>query len=345
MKRVELVKTLELLKPALADNNMVPVYQCFMFSGETVTATNDQIAIIAKCKTEQPFAVKGDILFGLLSNSRAEDVTFTLETHDCVIKAAKSTWRLPYLYKDAFLFEDPKFSTGTRLPIDAEFLEGLQACLLTSSKDNTQPALMGVTLHGGATLFSCDGDAVTRSVQRVQGNNEPDRLMPNGFCEAVVKVAIDSGAKSGSLLLGGEWVSAVFSSGYLVYGRIVKVDKPIDHNKLISDTLTVKNARPKYQPIPKGLDNALSRARVVADPETGKTVLTVEGNRLKLTTETSVGVVRDSVPIGNHEPVTANVSAALVQRAISLCDKIAILENCCAFNSNSGLFTLLSNMN
>src|SRR5215831_7797422 len=166
MKRAELVKTLELLKPALADQNLVPVYQCYMFTGSTVMATNDQIAIIANCKTEQPFAVKGDILLGLLSASRAEEITFTLEEQDAVVKAAKSVWRLPYLpyhEKGDFLFEEPEVKFEATLPIDAELLSGLQACLLTSSKDNTQPALMGITVHKGIDFYSCDGDAVTRS--------------------------------------------------------------------------------------------------------------------------------------------------------------------------------------
>jgi DNA polymerase III sliding clamp (beta) subunit (PCNA family) len=343
MKRTELVKTLDLLKPALADNNMVPVFQCYMFNGSTVTATNDQIAIIANCKTEQPFAVKGDILLGLLSNSRAEDVTFTLETHEVVIKAARSVWRLPYFYKDDFLFEEPQVSFDTNLPLDADLLGGLQACLLTSSKDNTQPALMGVTVHKGVTLFSCDGDAVTRSKQRVQQNATPDRLLPNAFCEAVVKLVLTTYAKKGEFCVGNDWAMGILSTGHRVFGRVTKVDKPIDHEKLINDTL--KTQRPQFEPIPKGLDNALSRARVVADPESGKTVLTVEGNRLKLTTETSVGVVRDSVPIGEHGPVTANVSAALVQRAISLCDQMALLDNCTAYRRGNDLFQLLSNMN
>lgn len=345
MKRKELVTTLELLKPALADTNMVPVYQCFMFSGENVAATNDQIAISARCKgLKESFAANGNTLLGLLQNSRAEDVKFNLEAHDVHITAARSVFKLPYFKQDEFLFKEPVIKQfETVLPIDAELLGGLEACLLTVSKDNTQPALMGITIHEGNTLFSCDGDAVTRSKQRVKANGTPDRLLPTLFCETVVKLLMATDAKRGDFCISAEWAMATIDTEYRVYGRIAKIDKPLDHGELIQATLKNKNVR--CVDLPKGFDRALSRARVVADPDSAKTVLTVEGNKLKLTTETSMGVVRDIVAIDGHQDVKAYVSAALVQRAISLCDQIAILENCTCYRHGNDLFQLLSNMN
>jgi DNA polymerase III sliding clamp (beta) subunit (PCNA family) len=347
MKRADLVKTLELLKPALAGTNLVPVYQCFMFNGKTVTATNDQIAIIAECKADAAFAVKGDILLGLLQNSRAEEVKFNLEDFDCHITASKSNFKLPYIPKDDFLFQPPHTKRFAHsLTIDSALLEGLQACLQTTSKDNTQPALMGVTLHHGDQLWSCDGDAVTRCNLKVDRSDGPDLLIPNAFCEALIKVAIDTDAKAGEFELDNEWAQATLDTGYTLYGRIAKVDKPLDHTKLVNDTLGKKpEGTLDFVPVPKGLNNALSRARVVADPESAKTVLTVDANKLKLVTETSVGVVRDSMPVAGHQPVTAYVSAAFVQRAISLCEEFAILENCTVYRHGDDLFQLLSNMN
>jgi DNA polymerase III sliding clamp (beta) subunit (PCNA family) len=343
MKRADLVQTLEHLKPALASTNMVPCYQCFLFDGESVTATNDEIAIIAAFKADQAFATKGEILLGLLKNTRTEDVKFSLEEHDVHVAAGRSIFKLPFIPKSEFLFEEPQIvQFETVLPINADLLGGLEACLLTASDDNTQAALMGITISKGSILFGCDSDAVTRSKQRVQANDAPDRLIPTDFCKTVVRLITATEARRGEFCISEDWAMATIDNNYRVYGRIAKVDKPLDHQNLIDETL--KKQKVTFVDVPKGFDRALSRARVIADPESGKTVLTVEGDRLKLVTETSMGIVRDSVAIG-HQPVTANVSAELVQRAISLCDQMAILDSCTVYRAGNQLFQLLSNMN
>jgi hypothetical protein len=119
------------------------------------------------------------------------------------------------------------------------------------------------------------------------------------------------------------------------------IEKPLDHEDLIKRTL---KAKPKYVKLPEGLGHALSRARVVADAESAKTVLTVAKDRLNLLTTASMGVIKDSLPFAGHSDVQANVSAALIQRCIGLCDEMSIADNCCAFRSGKELFILVSNM-
>jgi hypothetical protein len=68
---------------------------------------------------------------------------------------------------------------------------------------------------------------------------------------------------------------------------------------------------------------------------------------MKLLTETSMGVVRDSVPYDDKNSifhVEASVSAELLQRCLSLCDVMAVLPNCCCFRNGDRLFILMSNM-
>src|SRR5216110_1843170 len=149
MKREELVEKLQLVASALATDNMVPMFQCFVFDGKTVTAYNDALAIITDCAVAESFAVNGQVLLGLLTNSHADYLDFTLESEDLLVKAGKSTFRLPYFPKTDFLFTVPEAEDIPGCPIDINLIDGLQACLLTSSTDNAQPALMGVCLRDG----------------------------------------------------------------------------------------------------------------------------------------------------------------------------------------------------
>jgi len=343
MNRSELVSTLELVGRALADQPMVPIFTCFCFTGTHVTAYNDAIGIVAPCKTKEAFAVNGGTLLGLLKNSLAKEVEFTLEEHDCIIKAGRSTFRLPWFKQDEFLFEEPQDKWHVNMAINEEFLWGLSACLLTASKDNTQNALMGVCLNGVQhTLYSCDGDAVTRYRLSKSQKSAVVAMMPSAFAEAVLKVAEAIGKEESDdeLCVSLEWARAEIHN-HVVYGRLIENKTPFDHAKEIKDTI---KGEPQFMAVPKGLGHALSRARVVADPESKPTRLTVQEGRLKLLTESSMGIVRDSLQFGDYPEVRANVNAEFVQRAIGLCDEMAILGGCTVYKKGDVLFQLLGNM-
>ena len=346
MNRQDLVAKLEMANLALAKDALVPMLQCFQFTKKNVVATNDQVGVTIACTTEDSFAVNGKILLELLQNSRAEDVDLSLVDHDLVVKTGKSVFKLPYLPEDDFLIPGSgKTSPLFSLPITDELLTGIKACLMTASNDATQPALMGVTIHHdkkNIQFCSCDGDAVTRFTTDAKPSKHPDIMLPNGFCEALVKVAATTGlGQNAQLVVDSGWAKASLSGGYIVRGRIIENDNPLNHDDVIKKTL---KGEQKYVKLPDTLADALSRAVVVAKAESAKTVLTVEGGKLKLLTETHMGVVRDSVPLSGHPDVTAEVSAELMQRTIAICDEIAITDRCVAYRSGETLFQIISNI-
>jgi len=351
MNRAELVTKLELVGRALAPTNMVPIFQSFVFDGKTVSAYDDSIGIVAPCVTEDAFAVHGKTLLGLLSASRAEEVTFTVTDGlaDVMIKAGKSTFRLPYQTKEEFLFQPPEEAWDVTVDFSAEAIAGLEACLMTVGRDAaTQPALVGVWLKQAERFYSCNGDALSRfeAFPARKSKVLVDFMMPNAFCETLVKIvdetaeeAAEVAASVNRLKFNKGWAKASIGGWYTIYGRLIENEKPLDHEDLIAKTI---KGEVIYAPIPEGLDHALSRARVVADPESKPTQLTVKDGKLHLLTDTHLGIIRDVLAF-QHPDVVALVSAELLQRAISLTSEIVIMDNCCTFRSEQGLFVLLSN--
>jgi len=257
MKRKELVDKLQLVANALATDNMVPMFQCFVFHDKTVTAYNDALAIVTDCEVAESFAVNGQVLLGLLTNSHADDLAFTLESEDILVKAGKSTFRLPYFPKADFLFAAPKAEEHPGIPIDIKLIDGLQACLLTSSTDNAQPALMGVCLRDG-NLYSTNGDAVSRFALGALPSLRA--MLPNAFCQALIKIYTETKAIQGSLWITAEWVGAILGAGYSVYGRLLQVDRPLDYEAEIKKTV---NGKAKPYAIPHAFNEALSPWRVI----------------------------------------------------------------------------------
>lgn len=347
MNRSELVTLLELTAPALgADNDPVPVFQCFTFTGSHVIAYNDRLAIIAPCETAEAFAVYGRVLLGLLKNTRSDEVEFALtDDHDVTVKAGKSRFKLPYFQEADFLWKEPTGKAVLELKADDTLLPGLEACLITASRDLAQEALLGVMLKPGPdhmmAFYSCDGDVVTRFTLTTRDKKVEARL-PNEFCEAFIKTAKETKTDFKSFrIIEDEWAQVHMSNGIVIYGRLLGLTNPLDHEALVSKTIKGKVT---FKPVPKALDQALSRARVVADLETAKTELEIVDGKLLLHTETHMGTINDSMVWREHDEAKADVSAALIQRAIGLCDEMAVLERCVAFKKEPNLFIVVSNM-
>lgn len=348
MNRKQLLTTLELVSRALANNNMVPIFQNFCFKDGQVIGYNDALGIVAPCDVEDTFAVNGSTLLGLLQNSHSEDVEFALDGQEVIIKAGRSTFKLPYLPEENFLFIEPEDDWLLNLVLDQQVLDGLTSCLMTSSRDLSQGALMGIcfnTTKKSTVLYSCDGDAVSQyGLAQLDITGQPKPItVPNDFCETVLKIAEGTEATEKSkLTLNDAWAMAELDTGYKIYGRIIQNDNPLDHAALIKKTL---KSKPEYVPLPKGLDHALSRARVVADKESKPTQIVVEAGRIKLLTESSYGTVRDTLAMAKHSDVIVMVSAEKVQRAMSITDEMAVMENCTVFRSGDVLLQVVSNMN
>jgi len=312
-----------------------------MFRGRSVAAFNDQIGLIAPCKTSEAFAIHGPTLLGLLSNSQGEDVEFTLEEHDCIIKTGRSTFKLPWFPETDFLIEEPEDKWHSKMALTDEALKGISYCLPTASREDTQRALNGVCFNGVThTLYSCDGDVLTRYTLNKNMKAASVSLLPIAYCESLLKVAEAVGENTAfELDVNHDWAKAEIGT-YVVYGRLTENKTPFDFANLVTKTL---QSKPHYVAVPEGLNEALTRARVIADPETAKTALAIEKGRLRLLTQTHHGIVRDSVPMPDHPDVEASVSSALVQRAIGLCNEMAIMDNATAYQ-NGILFQLVSNM-
>jgi len=338
MNREELVKKLGMVSQALAKDDLIPIFKCFAFTQENVMACNDTLAITSPCITEQAFCVHGETLKGLLENSHSETVEFSIKDDDLIVKAGKSVFKLPWFPVEDFLWFIPNAEPKAQFDLDADFITGLEACLLTTGTDTARAALMGVQFTNG-TMYSTDGDALTRFVTSAKVKHT--FMLPNNFCNALIKVTKESEASGGSVVINDDWACVGLDSDYIVYGRLMVNDAPTDHEGLIKRTL---KAEPRHVKIPDGLHRALSRARVVADAESAKTVFTVQLNRLELLTTAAMGVVKDTLPLSGHSNVQANVSAERIQRCISLCDEMSVAENCCTFRSGNKLFILSGNL-
>jgi DNA polymerase III sliding clamp (beta) subunit (PCNA family) len=338
MNRAELVKTLELVKPALATTNMVPIFQSFIFNNGTVAAYDDNIAIVGPTEFEEICGLNGNVLVGLLSNSGAEEIDIQLDDGVAHIKLGKTVSKLPFAPYEDSIFREPDDKWAFKIPFTESLFDALTLCLETVSVDATQAALMGITVQGDK-MYSCNSDALTR-IQLKHGTGKNRVLMSTPFCSAVIKLWSTLKITKGSLNFSDDWVYANFED-WSVYGRILEVSDPIDFEALIKKTIKAKTP---VQAVPEAFAGALSRARVLSDPESCKTVIEVSKGKLKLHTETHMGEIRDEMLLKGHPDVDANVNASHLQKAIEHCDQIAFHDNCTVLEKAPDVLQVVSNM-
>ena len=343
MIRADLVATLGRVAPALADNDNIPALKNFCFDGQCVMAYDSSLAIIAPCETEETFSVNGKTLLGLLSNSHSEEVIIELEDkNDVLIKAGKSRFHLPFMLADEYLFKEPEEKWLLQFKVDDELITGLEACLMTTSSDLTQAKLLGVALVPHAknmVLYSCNGDSMTR-VETTIKKSAVEALIPSKFWESLLRLKKETEAKTATVKISKDWITGELDTGYKIYGNLLVVDSLVDYEGLI--TKTIKGS-PPYMAVPKELDGALSRARIIADADSAKTVLTVAKGKLSLHTETHDGLIEDTIAWPDKSEVTADVTASHVQKAIGVCDTMAITDRCTAYKKDN-IFIIVSNM-
>lgn len=338
MNRAYLTKTLELIKPALATTNMVPVFQCFMFAEGTVSAYDDTTAIVGPSEFEGPCGVHGNTLLGLLSNSSADEADLELSGDTLVVTLGKSVSKLPATQEGDFIFEVPDGKWAFKMPFTESVCEALKLCLETVSGDTTQLALQGVTIESDK-MYSCNSDVLTR-VQLKAGIGKNRIMMPEPFCASLVRLWSSLEMTKGTLHFNGDWCYADLGD-WAVYGRILEIKDPIDFDGLIKKTV---KAKVPMQPVPAEFAEALGRARVLADAESQKTSISIAKGKLKMATETHMGHVTDEMPFKGHPDITASVHASYLAKSIQVCDHMAIHENCTVMEKGGAdVFQLISN--
>jgi hypothetical protein len=167
-------------------------------------------------------------------------------------------------------------------------------------------------------------------------------MLPNPFVGALLKIAKETETTQGEIRISDRWACAALNNGFTIYGRQLEAEKtPFDPAEQLADTLPGKLA---YVDVPKGLPDALARARVVADRETAATALTVAGGKLKLYTQAHLGTVTDDVPIKGHADIEAHIHASLLAPSLDVCTKMSICENCTVFKLDDKVVQVIANV-
>src|SRR3974377_2329289 len=108
INRQELLKALETIAPALAEHDILPVLQHVLFTGTSVVAYNDRIAISTPLRGSFKGTIHGKRLLSLLKYStHTEDVDLVSDGNAVSVRAESAIGKLESKPVEEFIFKMP----------------------------------------------------------------------------------------------------------------------------------------------------------------------------------------------------------------------------------------------
>jgi DNA polymerase III sliding clamp (beta) subunit (PCNA family) len=322
MIRTELLRLLTLAAPALARTEFVPILSHFWFTGSKLIAYNDQIGVSVACKTDFKGAVKGDVLLGLIKQSRAREVIFEEVEGGLQIKAGTAKIKLALEAPSAFLWKMPTPDPKHQITItkSAAFLECLQMVMRSVSSDTTIPDKLGVTFmaeEGGVALYAADTESMSYAHFPLKTKWPARVILPALFCEHLNAVCAGTMEKI-TLEVHEDRVLAE-CEGVQIYSRIIESERPLPFKETFDENYSAKSSKARV-PIPSKMKLILERACIISDSKKESKVQTAirasEGKLYFSTKSEDRGELSDSSQIGDGHPnVKVNVQARYLKVA------------------------------
>lgn len=326
IEREALLKTLQLLKPAIATKDLIPEMCHIWFTGEQAIAGNDTgFGICVPCDLDFKGGLRGSVLLGLLGASKAKELELDLDSDKLVVKMGKTKLTMTPLDLETMMTELPKESNKA-FKVPVELLAAIGKVMLsTGNETSSQPEQTGVTLikqdvvhvfaSDDATIswVKCKEDVPIKEGKRV--------LLPTAFAEQLLSMS--KGVDDTQLYIGKSYVYAK-NERMLTFARLIGEEDPSDLVTICKDLL--KDAKPIA--IPARLKFALARTFALMDKgkDDKKYVkLIVSKDTLKMMTKSDLGSLKDLMPLEeSHPDAKINVEPKVLKRALPVCQRMFI---------------------
>ena len=336
MEREELLKVLNLVKPALSDKDIIPIFCHFCFDGERVVAYNDVIGIEHPCDIDIKGAVRGSLFLSLLDRSSGSMADIKQKRKGEVeLTVSVDKHKLPIISPDHFLFEFPDSKPIRKVRLNGSYVTAIERCLLSINETSSQAEQMGITLIVGEdpVCFSTDAVSLTQFIidASVKGK-DITVLLPLEFCKAFLSLAGEFGVVEADdvfLLIGEDFAVVDFGDGCRIFTRLIGAE-PLDYLEVI-DSNCGEVDDDDFIPLPSGFKEALDKSTLYFNSTVNaKCRFTVAKNRLSISTTTdSYGEQNASLPLKQkHADISIALNPNLVYRAIDYSTCMVLLDRC-----------------
>ncbi len=346
MLRTDLVEYVDLVNPALANHDIIPILNHIWFTGTSMMAHNDAIAVSTRLKTDFKCAVQGDTFISLVKTLRAEEVSLTQQDDfTLLLKSGRVRVDFPTMPASSFIFEMPKPAPNTTNLPEA-FFDGLALCLQSAGNDPSKPEQLGVTLIQAELFLAMFGtnDSTFTYVPLILKEPLPIKnrvTLSTDFCKQAVKIA-----KAGqtNIEINDEY-SLLTSGKTTLFGKLIEIDRPIEFHKIINHNVP-SDIKKTAVMIPSRLKMMIERAIIISDSPSEKnhTIITIRDGRLSMDSKSQTrGEMTDSVLLKEpHPDATLKIDCRNIKAGLDTYDKMFLTDKCMILTNARGAIYMVA---
>ena len=303
MNRVELLNKLTTIKPALSSSDLIPELTHIWFRGLSAMTYNDRIAMSIPCKTEFTGAVPGNILLGLLENSRGDakgNIELQQENKELAVKAGKTNIKLAMMEIPDALFKMPKPDPAAKcIRATGKFMAAIEGCMRSVSDDTSRPDYQGITLipEKQLSIFSTDSRTISCTWLDDPAMKIKKRcILSTDFCLQMLALykGLEKGKKHHLEIHDGHSLFATEHA--ILYGKLIIPDAPLDFIRLMNDHFPA-DAIDHLSPVPSNLLMAMERAIIVLEDKMVecRTDVSIGDGKMKLVSKARGGKINADI--------------------------------------------------
>lgn len=307
IKKSELKKALEIVKPGLANKELIEQSTSFAFMGDRVVTYNDDISISHPIPgLELTGAVKAEKLYQLLGKLKEEDITIEVSDSEILLKSGRAKAGLTLQAEIKLpLEEEIKYAEKWK-KLPEGFIKAVKTSMSSCSKDNSRPVLTCVHIRKNGAIEASDSLRIMK-IQLAGENPLENFLLPTSAANTMI------GLNPTHIAKGNGWVHFKTKESTILSCRIFADKFPETEKwlKVVGEKIT----------FPKEILGALERANVFAkrDHLLDETLaITLETKRLKVRGEAEDGWFEETARITyTGEPLTFYITPYLIRSILS----------------------------
>lgn len=334
INREEFLKSINLVRPALASQAFVVSLTHVAFDDGMVMAYNDITSIGVACKFEYDVCLPGDLLIKIL-NSLSADELMVQKPDEATLQfvGGRSKFKIPLLQLDTFPFVLPDSPILNKIKLTPDLISGIEKCLISVGTDPTHPAQMGVTLEEGGVLYSTNNFSISRyqSSSDIKLAAGAPVILPTYFCQQLISLSRAFPKEPVEMEVRDTSITVWFGDDIYLFTKLGDND-PLDFSRIIKKHCSDAAIKEHAATIPEAFDSAFERALlIVADDLDRSSQITIDEEKLRIVTrsKTSSSETDDSMRFKGGAEVDEEfyVDPALVIKASKICNKMAALKD------------------
>ena len=312
INKAELQQALEKVKPGLANKEIIEQSTSFAFVDDKVITYNDEISISHPVKgLNITGAIKADEFYQFLNRipQKQEEINIEQEENQLLVTAKRAKAGF-VLQKEIVLpiEEIGEITKWKKLP--EGFIEGLDFCRLSCSKDMSRPVLTCLHIQKNGMIEASDGFQLT-TCQLAKGVPVASFLFPASLAAILSRYSITQIAE------GTGWVHFQTDDGTILSCRIFSENYPEVSRILAVEGTTIK--------LPAKLNKVLERAEIFAKKEFDRdTEVTVQiaDEHMQISARSDFGWFKESLRIQYKEdPIAFRIHPGFLARMLDKVQK------------------------